>query len=60
MVLIDGERVSTKCTLEAATSADGLLADIEQIRFEVSSDFFRKSLQFRSRLIVFLLSKFIS
>jgi hypothetical protein len=50
MVLIDGERVSTKCTLEAATSADGLLADIEQIRFEVSSDLFGKSLQFRSRL----------
>jgi hypothetical protein len=36
MVLIDRERVSTKCTLEAVASADGLTADIEEIRFEVS------------------------
>lgn len=36
MVLIDGERVLTKCAFEAVTSADGLLADIEQIKFEVS------------------------
>lgn len=35
MVLIDGERVNTKCSLEAVASADGLTAEIECIRFEV-------------------------
>jgi hypothetical protein len=35
MVLIDGERVNTKCSLEAVASADGLTAEIERIRFEV-------------------------
>lgn len=35
MVLVDGERVTTKCTLEAAASADGLLADINEVKFEV-------------------------
>lgn len=37
MVLVDGERVTTKCTLEAAASADGLLTDVEEIKFEVRS-----------------------
>lgn len=36
MVILDGERVSTKCTLEAAASVDGLGADIDEIRFKVS------------------------
>lgn len=35
MVLLDGERVSTTCTLEAAASSDGLGADIDEIRFKV-------------------------
>lgn len=35
MVLIDGERVNTKCSLEAVASADGLTAEIERIRYEV-------------------------
>ena len=35
MVLVDGERVTTKCTFEAAAAADGLLADIEEVTFEV-------------------------
>lgn len=35
MVLIDGERVNTKCSLEAVASSDGLTAEIERIRFEV-------------------------
>ena len=36
MVILDGDRVSTKCTLEAAASVDGLGADIDEIRFKVS------------------------
>jgi hypothetical protein len=35
MVLIDGERVTTKCVLEAAGSADGLMAEIKRIVFKV-------------------------
>jgi hypothetical protein len=35
MVLIDGERISTKCVLEAAVSIDGMTVEIEKIRFEV-------------------------
>jgi hypothetical protein len=35
MVLIDGERVNTKCSLEAVAAVDGLTAGIERIRFEV-------------------------
>ena len=36
MVLIDGERVTTKCVLESAGAADGLMAEIRKISFEVS------------------------
>ncbi len=36
MVLVDGERVTSKCTLEAAAAADELHVDINEIRFEVS------------------------
>jgi hypothetical protein len=35
MVLVDGERVTTRCTLEAAASADGLLTDVQEIKFQV-------------------------
>lgn len=35
MVLVDGERVATRCSLEAGASADGLMANIEEIRFKV-------------------------
>ena len=37
MVLVDRERVTVKCMLEAAASADGLMVDVEEIRFEVSN-----------------------
>ena len=37
LVLVDRERISSKCTLEAAASVDGLLIDIEEVRFEVRS-----------------------
>ena len=37
MVLVDGDRVTTKCILEGAGTADGLLAEIKKIRFEVSA-----------------------
>jgi hypothetical protein len=36
MVLVDRERISSKCTLEATASADGLFVDIEEVRFAVS------------------------
>ena len=35
MVLVDGDRVTTKCILEGASTADGLSAEIKNIRFEV-------------------------
>jgi hypothetical protein len=35
MVVLDGERVSTKCTLEAVAAEDGLTVNIDAIRFEV-------------------------
>jgi hypothetical protein len=35
MVLIDGERVSCKCTLESAAAADNLFVEIDEIKFEV-------------------------
>jgi len=38
MVLIDGERVMTKCILEAASSADGLSVEVEEVRFNDVSD----------------------
>eukprot|EP00934_Nitzschia_sp_Nitz4_P004916 Nitzschia sp. Nitz4//scaffold189_size62959//23388//27915//NITZ4_006307-RA/size62959-snap-gene-0.8-mRNA-1//-1//CDS//3329539893//4906//frame0 len=36
MVLVDGERLTTKCSLEAVASADGLVANLEEIHFESS------------------------
>ena len=35
MVLIDGERVSCKCSLESAAAADNLFVEIDEIKFEV-------------------------
>ncbi len=36
LVLIDGERVTTRCTLEAAAADNGLLVDIDEVSFLVS------------------------
>ena len=52
MVLIDGERVSTKCTLEAEASADGLTAVIEEIRFEVRKCAFAISVGFFQSFLI--------
>jgi hypothetical protein len=38
MVLIDKERVTTRCTMEAIASADGLEVEIEEVRFSNSPD----------------------
>lgn len=35
MVLVDGERVTSKCSLEAAAAADELNVEIDEVRFEV-------------------------
>jgi hypothetical protein len=34
LVVLDGERINTKCSLEASASEDGLMVDITGVRFE--------------------------